>query len=164
MKEMKLDELVVNPFTFFSHPAIAVTTAGDKTNALTISWGAFGTLWNKSCVFVFIRNSRYSYKLFEYGDFYSVCFLDKDHNDKFKYLGKVSGKDEDKIKGSGLTLAYEDGVPYFAESDLVIIAKKLVSAILPSDDIKDKAVYDKYYAEGGYHTVYPGEIIKILKK
>jgi flavin reductase (DIM6/NTAB) family NADH-FMN oxidoreductase RutF len=164
MKQISLDELTVNPFTFFSHPAVAVVSAKDKTNALTISWGALGTLWNKSCVFVFIRDSRYSHALFEKGAFYSVCFLDKEHNEKARYLGKASGKTEDKIKGSGLTLAYEDGVPYFAESDLVIIAKKLVSAILPSDDIADKEVYDKYYPEGGYHTVYPGEIVKILKK
>ena len=42
----------------------ALLTAGmkDKFNTMTISWGGFGTLWNKPVVTVYVKPIRYTYQ------------------------------------------------------------------------------------------------------
>ena len=37
--------------------------ADGKTNAMTISWGGFGQLWNELVAFTFVRPQRYTYGL-----------------------------------------------------------------------------------------------------
>lgn len=163
MNRIKPEEIGADPFSLFSYPAVAVVEAEGKRNAITLSWGALGNLWGKKCVFLFIRDSRYSHGLFEKADGFSVCFLDEGHKELWKYFGKASGRDEDKIAQSGLLGLSANGVPCFAESKLVIIAKKLIEVNLPSEKILDKEIVARYYPEGGYHTVYAGEIVEVLK-
>lgn len=164
MKAFRIEDIGVDPFTLFAHPAVALVEAGGKTNALTLSWGALGSLWHKRCVFVFIRDSRYSHELFAHCDGFSVCFLDKAHADKSELFGSTSGRYVDKIAASGLTTLREKGIPFFAESELVIIGKKLIGVDLPSKEILDPATIATYYPEGGYHTCYPAEILSVLKQ
>ncbi|MCI2110918.1 MAG: flavin reductase [Bacilli bacterium] len=160
MKEIDPKGIPYDPFLLFAHPAVAVVEAEGKRNAITIAWGALGNLWSVPCVFVFIKTSRYSHDLFEKADGYSVCLLEKKHADLWKYFGRVSGRDEDKIGESGLTLLHEDGIPYFKESKLVIVGKKLLSTALPSEDILDPAIREKYYPDGSHHSMYVARIVK----
>ena len=164
MRNIRIEDIGVDPFTLFAHPAVALVEADGKKNALTLSWGALGTLWNKRCVFVFIRDSRYSHELFARCDGYAVCFLDKAHADRSQLFGSTSGRYVDKVAASGLTVLEEKGIPYFAESELVIVGKKLIGVDLPSQEMLDQTAKSKYYPEGGYHTLYPAEIISVLKQ
>lgn len=163
MRSVRIEDIGVDPFTLFAHPAVALVETGGKSNAITLSWGALGTLWSKPCVFVFVRDSRYSHELFAHCDGYAVCFLDKVHADRSILFGQTSGRSIDKVAASGLTVLYEKGIPYFPESELVIIGKKLSGVDLPSNDILDPALVGGFYPEGGYHTMYPAEILSVLK-
>ena len=80
------------------------------------------------------------------------------------YLGRVSGRDCDKIAGSGLTLSYEDGVPFFAESEFAVICEKAGRFFLEPEGILDKKSLADHYPKGDFHYLYVGKIIKILKK
>lgn len=77
---------------------------GTERNSMTIGWGATGILWRKPVFSVYIHRSRYSKHIFDAAEYFSVCILTGEnreaHLDALKYLGSVSGRDEDKIAGA----------------------------------------------------------------
>ena len=96
-------------------------------------------------------------------DTFSLSFLGKDYRKTLNYLGTVSGRDQDKIKESGLTLACYEDTPYFDEADYVLICKKLFNQPLHTDGLLDKKLVDTWYKNGDYHTLYIAEITNILR-
>lgn len=80
------------------------------------------------------------------------------------YCGRVSGRDEDKIKGSGLTLEYENGVPYFKEGALSLIVKKIYSDQFKTEGFQDITLSEKIYPEKDYHAIYIAEIEQVLRQ
>ena len=44
-----------------------------KPNAMTIGWGLVGTMWRKPFFTVAVRLSRYTHKLMEVSDTFTVC-------------------------------------------------------------------------------------------
>ena len=78
------------------------------------------------------------------------------------YCGKVSGRDEDKIAKCGFTVEHENGVPYFAESRLVMTCKKMFSQELSAAGFIDKSIIDANYSNKDWHVMYIGEIEKVL--
>jgi flavin reductase (DIM6/NTAB) family NADH-FMN oxidoreductase RutF len=81
-------------------------TAYDKdqyrVNAMTASWGALGVLWNKDVCVCFVRPQRHTHKLLSEQNRFSVAFLSDEYRDALKLCGTKSGKDVDKLEGSGL--------------------------------------------------------------
>jgi len=55
----------------------ALLTVGkkEKFNAMTISWGGLGTIWNKPIVTVYVKPIRYTYELMENNDYFTVSYL-----------------------------------------------------------------------------------------
>ena len=95
-------------------------------NTMTASWGGLGYLWNKNVAFAFIRPQRYTKEVpVDHSDFFSLCFFGGERMEEMRYLGTVSGKEEDKIQKSGLTLTHLEGVPCFEEATAVLIRRKL---------------------------------------
>jgi len=143
---------------------------GEKTNAMTASWGGAGVLWNKNVVYCFIRPQRYTKEFVDKTDCFTLSFFDESYREMLGYFGRVSGRDEDKIsvKGLNLNLFSCDEVsgkaPVFDEARLTIVCKKLYNAPMVSEGFTDKSLIDKNYALGDFHMVYVGEIIKVLEK
>lgn len=54
----------------------ALLTAGDKNsyNAMTISWGGLGTLWNKPVATVYVKPIRYTHEFMEKSDYFTISF------------------------------------------------------------------------------------------
>ena len=156
-------ELEGNPFQMIDKQWMLIT-AGDeeKANTMTASWGGLGVLWFKPVSFAFIRPTRYTYEFTEREDAYSLCFFGEEYREALKLCGTVSGRDRDKIAEAGLTLRYEDGVPYFDEAETVMICRKLAAQDIDPKSFVDSAV-DKHY-NNDYHRVYTGEITKVLKR
>ncbi|MEG1778248.1 MAG: flavin reductase family protein, partial [Angelakisella sp.] len=94
---------------------------------------------------------------------FSLSFYDGEYRDKLSYLGKVSGRDEDKIAKSGLTLVHQEGTPYFAEAKLALICKKMFAQPYQPENFLDPAIAERCYAEKDYHTLYIAEILDILE-
>ena len=139
-------------------------TAGnrEKCNTMTASWGGMGVLWGKNVAFAFIRQTRYTKVFADAEDRLSLTFPGEQYRDVMAYLGKVSGRDEDKIAKSGLTLAYDGDTPYFEEGDRVFICRKLYTQKMEPACFRDASLIARCYADGDYHTVYVCEIEKIL--
>ena len=143
---------------------------GEKTNAMTASWGGVGVLWNKNVVYAFIRPQRYTKEFVDKTDVFTLSFFDEAHRETLAYFGRVSGRDEDKIakKGLEVNLIACDGAeglaPVFDEARLTLVCRKLYNAPMVKEGFVDKSLIDKNYALGDFHMVYVGEIIKVLEK
>lgn len=161
MREIELSELTkyIDVFGTRKNPAIAMASDGERVNGLTIGWMSLGVLWSKMMATVYVHKVRYSKEIFDNAEYFSVNFLKDEYREQLGYFGRVSGRDEDKIKVSGLTLA-EDMAPYFEENRVTIICKILGRSDFDLDHV-DPDQYD-WYKEEGVHTQYYGQIVKIL--
>ncbi len=142
-------------------------TAGnkDKFNMMTASWGGFGVLYNKPVVFCFINPARYTYKVIEtQGDTFTITFYTEMYRDALNYCGTKSGKDEDKVKGSGLTpVQMPTGGMAFEQAWMIIECKKLVSQSLLPDSINNSEVKSNWL-DKPMHKMYIGEIVNVWVK
>ena len=104
-----------------------LVTAGneEKVNTMTASWGGLGVMYGKNVAYVVIRPQRYTKEFVDREDTFSLSFFDKEYRKTLNYLGTVSGRIENKIEKSGLTLVYYNGTPYFDEENNVLICRKL---------------------------------------
>ena len=138
---------------------VAATDKDGKTNAMTASWGGLGVLWGKKVAFVFIRPQRYTKKFVDDAENFSLSFFEESYKPMLGYMGKVSGKNEDKIKKSGLTVQYKDGAPVFKEASLTLICRKMYRQTLEEDCFIDKTNIGKWYPQKDYHDMYVAEIV-----
>ena len=79
-----------------------------------------------------------------------------------RYLGTASGRDEDKIAKSGLTLTHIDSVPCFEEASLVLLCRKLYVQTLNPEQFTDRTVADSCYPNHDFHDLYIAEVQKAL--
>ena len=82
--------------------------------------------------------------------------------EEMRYLGTVSGKEEDKIQKSGLTLTHLEGVPCFEEATAVLICRKLYRQPMQENYFLDKSIVETSYPQKDFHDVYVGEVEKIF--
>lgn len=163
-KEVKIKDSHIDPFELKSKWMLITAEKDGKANTMTASWGGFGVMWNKEVVYIVIRPQRYTKEFVDAAESFSLTFFDKSFMKQLGYLGKVSGRDEDKIKEAGLTVAHEEGVPYFEEAETAIIARKLYAQPLGEEFFIDKNPVGDWYPEKDFHTLYIAEVTKILKK
>lgn len=159
------DILEINPFEKIGKDWMLVT-AGDETkaNAMTASWGGMGVMWGKDVVFVVIRQSRYTKEFIDVRGEFSLSFPMEQYRKEMKFLGAVSGRDEDKITESGLHMGYEDGIPYIDEANLVLLCRTMSMTELSMEDMLDDGIEGTWYPDGNLHTMYIAEITKILMR
>lgn len=163
--EIKAEDMVLNPFTLFDREWTLITAAKEgKVNTMTASWGGLGTVWGKSVAIVYIRPQRYTKEFVDAGNSFSITVFPEKFREKLSYLGRVSGRDENKIAKAGLTVVYESDIPYFEEAKLVLFVRKLFASEIKPEDFIDKKLSGSIYPEHDYHTIYIAEVTKILKK
>lgn len=153
-------ELKDNPFTLFSN-ALALSVGNkDKMNAMTIGWGGLGVLWGKDrpVITVYVEKRRYTHSFMEENEYFTVEAFSKNYDSVLKYLGTVSGRNENKMKGSGLTVSFTElGNPMFEEGRLVLECKKLYGAPFNPEGFGELA--QKEYSNRPLHSIYIGEIV-----
>ena len=141
---------------------VAATDKSGRTNAMTASWGGMGVLWGKKVAFVFIRPQRYTKRFVDEADKFTLSFFDDSYKNMLGYMGKVSGKDEDKMAKSGLTVTDKDGAPVFKEASLTLVCRKIYRDTLKEENFIDKSNIEKWYPQKDYHDVYVAEIVEEL--
>ena len=136
-------------------------TAGtrEKCNTMTASWGGLGVLWNEPVATVYLRPQRYTKQFVDAQDYFTLSFFDPQYKKQLALCGTKSGRDVDKVKQCGFTLAYGEGdAPYMEQARLVLVCRKcyaqeMDAAAVPEDVKKSQ------YAAGDYHTMYIGQIV-----
>ena len=165
---MKLDDLKFAPFNDLDKN-YALLTAGSKDdfNTMTISWGGFGTIWNKPVVTVYVKPIRYTYKFMEDNDFFTVSFYDDKYKKDLLTLGTKSGRDSDKISLTSLNPLYLDNSVSFEEANVTLVCKKIYYQDLNLELIKENLsndIYNRFYGDDPVHRMYIGEVVDIIKK
>ncbi len=164
-KEITAVLLQGNPFYMIGQDWMLITARKeDKVNTMTASWGGLGIMWGKNVAFTVIRPTRYTKEFIDFSDTFSLSFYNESFRKVLNYLGTVSGRDEDKVSKSALTLTYENEIPYFAEAKTVLLCKKLFAQPYEEKSFLDKGILDNCYPDKDYHTLYISEITKIMVK
>jgi len=169
-KQVDPKDFHINPITTLSDEWPLLTAGSKETgfNTMTISWGHIGSLWGtgggKPTFVAYVRPQRYTFEFMNSNDMYTVSVLPAGNKEALAYLGRVSGRDEDKVAKAGLTPVFDQGTTYFEEAKLVLVCRKLYQAPILEDGFIDKALMGKIYPEKDYHTMYIGEVMSILTR
>lgn len=145
----------------------ALLTAGDrvKCNTMTIGWCQLGCVWNLPTCTVYVRPERYTYQFMESHDYFTVSVFPADRKKDMAFCGTKSGRDVDKVKECGFTVAGAAcGAPYFEEAGLVLVCKKAYWQDMDPTHFLDGELDGKWYPERDYHRIFIGEIVEVLKK
>lgn len=161
------EDLSMQPVKAFNKDWFALTVETSKNvNAMTISWGTIGELWNKPVVIVYVSSSRASKRMMDRASTFTISAFPESfkNRESLAYIGSHSFDDEpDKIKNSGLTLEKTpEGALTYKQASLVIQCKKIYS-----DDFKKNLMPGeivKLYDNLGLHTFYIGEIISVWQR
>lgn len=163
-KQIAPDKIPGNIYKMLSENWMLVT-GGSNTqfNMMTASWGGLGHLYNKPVAFCFINPTRHTYQLLENKNTYTLCFFTEAYREALNYCGTHSGKNEDKVQGSGLTPIFTpSGSVAFSEAWMIIECKKLVA-----QQFNPEAIYSpEAKAQWGknLHKMFIGEIINVWVK
>lgn len=144
----------------------ALLTAGDRTksNTMTIGWCGLGRIWNMPACTVYVRPERYTDAFMAAQDLFTVSVPSLEDHDRIRVFGTKSGRDTDKLAESGFTLAYAAGdAPYIAESQLVLVCRKLYVQDLKPECLTDSRP-EKFYQGEGWHRMYIGEVLEAYTK
>ncbi len=164
-KQITPFEMEGNVFKEFGKDWCLITAEKDgKVNTMTAAWGGYGVMWNKNVAHVVIRPQRYTKEFVDYADSFSLTFFDESFKKKLAYLGTASGRDEDKIAKCDLHTVFDENIPYFEESNLVVFCKKLYASEIVEEGFIEKNIIDECYPDKDFHVLYFAEITKILKK
>lgn len=101
----------------------------------------------------------------EKNDYFTITHFPASMREKLQYLGSVSGRDEDKVKGANLSVEFTElGNPIFAEADLAIECKKIYAEQFKADlmPLEQREWYNN--SGNGIHVAYIGEVVNVWKK
>lgn len=141
-------------------------TAGtpEKCNTMTASWGGLGILWGAPMALAYIRPQRYTREFVDENEYFTLSFFSENYRKQLALCGSKSGRDIDKVKECGFTVAAGEGnAPYFEEADLVLVCRKRMVMRMDPEAMPADAK-EKWYPEKDYHYMYWGEIVEALKK
>lgn len=165
-EKIELSALKAEPFAMIGKQWMLVTAEkAGRVNTMTASWGGLGVLWGEDVAFVFIRPQRYTREFVEAAGRFTLSFYGEAHRADLAYLGRVSGRDEDKIAAVGFTPRSFDGAPAFEQAQTVLVCKTLYAqpldpaCFLPGCDADGRCYPDK-----DYHTMYVARIEAVYRK
>lgn len=164
-KDIKISDLQFNPFSKIGNEWMLIT-AGDeeKFNTMTASWGGVGVLWGENVVTTYIRPGRYTKEFVDTKDTFTIAFFDSEYREALNLCGCVSGRDEDKVKKTGLTPYFIDGTVAFQEASMILVCRKMYHDTIKPGQFDAEANAEKWYPEKDYHTMYISKILKVLVK
>ena len=143
------------------HEKWALVTAGnaDNFNTMTIGWGGLGTLWSTKVATVYVKPCRYTYNYLNDNEYFTVSFFDEEYRKDLEYLGRHSGKDEDKVAKTSLHPVKVGASMGFKEAKVTLLCKKIYYQDLELDKMPQEVI-EHYYLEEAPHRMYVGEVIE----
>lgn len=162
-KEISPFDFDVNIHNLFAvNGALLTARKHLDVNCMTISWGGIGFLWGKLVAYSYVRPQRYTKEFIDTANEFSITFFSDEYKEMLTYMGTTSGRDEDKIPHTQLNLAYDNGIPYFLQAKTTLLCKKLYAQAMDKASFHTQEIDTTWYQNADYHTLYIGEIIKIL--
>jgi len=131
----------------------AIVTAGDlgDFNCMTLGWGMMGNVWGHPgpALTIYVQPSRYTFEYMQKNEYFTVSFLPGEYHEDARVLGRISGRDGDKIAHTHLhPVALSHGVGY-EEAELTFVCKKICAQQFDISCVPD------FMKEGMYKTYAP---------
>ncbi|MBR6800637.1 MAG: flavin reductase [Eubacteriaceae bacterium] len=144
----------------------ALVTAGNTNdyNTMTISWGGVGTLWNKPVVTVYIRPSRHTFGYIENNEYFTVSFYGEEFKKDLGTLGRLSGRDGDKVAQTSLTVTPAGESVTFEQAETTLVCKKLYYNDIVKENIPEDIRNKNYASDEPAHRMYVAEVVDIITK
>lgn len=165
LRKIQPQELKDNVFSLIGDEWMLITAGtADKCNTMTASWGGLGVLWGEPTATVYVRPQRYTKEFIDREEYFTLSFFDESYRKELALCGAKSGRELDKIRECGFTVACgEGGAPYMEQARLVLVCRKQYAQdmdpnAMPAD------VKEKWYPNQDYHTMYLGQIVEVYTK
>ena len=159
-------DLTENVFSLIGERWMLVTAGTpDHCNTMTASWGGLGVLWGKPVATVYIRPQRYTMEFVEGAtSLHPRPSFGGGYRKALALCGSKSGREEDKVKACGFTVAEGRGArPYFQEADLVLVCRKRYWQDMDPAHFLDPEIERALRGQKDYHRIYIGEIVEVLR-
>lgn len=170
MKEISVKDLSLNPMTMIADTWMLITAGNEKNgyNTMTASWGHLGSIWGHNSglptAIVYVRTQRYTKQFVDREDSFTLSVMGNQYKKQLAYLGSHSGKEEDKLSAVGFKPLFIDGTTAIDGAELVLVCRKLYAAPVKEEFFIDREIVEEHYPERDFHTMYIGEITKVLIK
>lgn len=168
MKEIPVSELNINPMTMIAKEWMLVTAGNEARgyNTMTASWGHLGSMWGHGgglpTAVIYLRPQRYTKEFVDREELFTLSVFPAEYKKDLGYLGRVSGRDGDKVAETSLTPVFDGDTTYFAQAKLVLVCRKLYRGTLTEAGFHDKSILTDHYPNRDLHDMYIGEILKVL--
>jgi flavin reductase (DIM6/NTAB) family NADH-FMN oxidoreductase RutF len=165
-KPIDIKDFTTQGYSFFEIDWLLLSSgdfSAGKYNAMTISWGSLGVMWNRPFAQVVVRPQRYTFEFMERYDTFTLSAFPRQYHQALSLLGTKSGRDGDKISEAGLTAVASTCVaaPTYAEASVVLECRKIYWQDYDPAHFLDPSIARNYPARD-YHRVYFGEILAVL--
>jgi flavin reductase (DIM6/NTAB) family NADH-FMN oxidoreductase RutF len=132
-----------------------------KPNAMAIGWGTIGIVWGKPMFVVLVRPSRYTYGCIEKVPEFTVNVPTPDMKEAVSFCGTRSGRDIDKFARMGFTAlpSAEVSPPLIGECAIHYECRVVHRNDVQPDELA-RQIITGCYAQGDFHRVYFGEILR----
>ena len=176
-REIDVADLRGNPFDN-GDPTLVSAGIEKNFNAAVVRWGSFGRIWDKPVAAVGLRPQSAAGKLVDEGDRFAVSFFSPEYKEALAAGGEKPGLPakcycsplsfalalflSKKQPETALTPYFLEGTVSFSQASLILICGKLCRIPLDKTGFITPDLMDKFYRQGDFHTLYLGEVLKIL--
>jgi len=161
-----MENFECNPFKVFGNQLLLCAGDSNKSNAMTIGWGAMGNIWGmqRPVVTVYVAPGRYTWEFMENYRYFTVMHF-SDMN-VYDYMGRNSGRDGDKAAALGMHVAYtKNGTPYYEEADMVLECAIMYGGQFQPSLFRNDVPREMYANfSAGVHYQYVGDVVGAWKK
>lgn len=159
LERVQPSHLVLKPFHLLDQEWAILVGGRERGNPMTVSWGGFGTLWNRPVVTVYVRPTRYTHRLLEAYPEFTLNVLPPAMRESLDLAGSLSGRDGEKWKACGLTPEPGElvAVPKVAGAELQLECRTLTTFDLDPSRFVDLSI-EGNYPQRDYHRAYVGEV------
>jgi flavin reductase (DIM6/NTAB) family NADH-FMN oxidoreductase RutF len=160
-----IEELTVKAYSLWEKQWLLLSSgdfAAGHFNCMTISWGSLGVMWGRPFVQVVVRPQRYTREFIEKYSTFTVCAFPEVYRPALNLLGSRSGREMDKMAGSGLTpqAASIVAAPVYTEAELAIECRKIYWQDFDPEHFIEAGIH-RNYPKRDYHRMYFGEIVAV---
>ncbi len=160
MKRVAPSDILFRPFQLLDQEWALLVAGAQRPNPMTVSWGGFGTLWNRPVATVYVRPTRHTYTLMEAPPEFTLNFLPETLRAALDFCGSRSGRDYDKWSEADIAPEPSEAVkvPRVEGSELVLECRAVYTFDLDPSRFLDPRI-DEHYPRRDYHRAYIGEVV-----
>ena len=161
-------DMISQILSFLPSPGLllaAGSPSGTK-NVMTIGWANFGIVWNRPVCMVMVRPTRYTYRLIEETNAFTVNVPAPGMEDVLAFCGCNSGREVDKT--SVLQMAFSPAKTVNSislDSCILTYECRVVGKCdISPDMLADDVLLNHYIGsnrEANYHRMFLGEIMNV---